>query len=346
MADHAAAQLDIEAVETYLTAHIPGFRGPIEAEKTPTGQSNPTFLLSSPSGRYVLRRKPPGVLLKSAHAVDREFRVISALAETDVPTPKTYVLCEDEDVLGTMFYVMARVEGGVWFDPALPDFDNDARAAMYDSMNAALAALHMVDYNAVGLGDFGKPGSYFMRQFTRWTKQYRASETETIKPMDDLIAWLDETCPEEDTKSTLVHGDYRIDNLIYHPAEPKVSAVLDWELSTIGQPISDLAYQIMQWMMPPGKVGRGLAGVDRKALGIPTDEEYVEAYMRRTGVTDIPELNFAIVFSLFRSGAILQGVKKRGLDGNASNPEQAIRLGDKIPDIAEAGLALIKAKGL
>lgn len=343
---HEAAKLDTDAVEKYLKSVIPGFQGPITAEKTPTGQSNPTFLLSSPSGRYVLRRKPPGVLLKSAHAVDREFRVISALQQTDVPVPKTYVLCEDEDVLGTMFYVMERVEGGVWFDPALPDFDNDARAKMFDSMNAALAALHMVDYKAVGLETFGKPGSYFMRQFTRWTKQYRASETETIKPMDDLIAWMDDNCPAEDTKTSLVHGDYRIDNLIYHPTQPQVSAVLDWELSTIGQPISDLAYQLMQWMMPPGTVGRGLQGVDRKALGLPSDEEYVEAYMRRTGLTDIPELHFAIVFSLFRSGAILQGVKKRGLDGNASNPEQALKMGEKIPAIAEAGLQIIKEKGL
>ena len=339
---HEAAKLDTDVVEKYLKSVIPDFQGPITAEKTPTGQSNPTFLLSSPSGRYVLRRKPPGVLLKSAHAVDREFRVISALQNSDVPVPKTYVLCEDEDVIGTMFYVMERVEGGVWFDPTLPKFDNDARGLMFDDMNRCLAALHSVDYKEVGLETFGKPGSYFLRQFTRWTKQYRASETETIEDMDNLIAWLEANCPAEDDRTRLVHGDYRIDNLIYHPKVPKVAAVLDWELSTLGHPIADLAYQLMQWMMPPGESGRGLAGVDRASLGIPSDEQYVEAYLKRVGLTSAPELPFALAFSLFRSAAIIQGVKKRGLDGNASNPEAALQMGEKIPLIAAAGMKVIK----
>lgn len=339
---HAAAQLDTETVAKYLSGRIPGFEGPLTAEKTPTGQSNPTFLLSSPSGRYVLRRKPPGQLLKSAHAVDREFRIISALAGTDVPVPKALHLCEDESVIGSMFYIMERVEGGVWFDPQLPGFDNEARWAMYDDMNRCLAALHMVDYKAVGLEDFGRPGSYFARQVGRWTKQYRASETETIADMDALIAWLDRNTPAEDDRTTLVHGDYRIDNLIYGHDAPKVMAVLDWELSTLGHPIGDLAYQCMQRRLPTGEIGRGLAGVDCKALGIPSEEEYVEMYMKRTGLTDIPELNYAIVFSFFRICAILQGVKKRGLDGNASNPEAALRMGDRIPGMARTAVELME----
>lgn len=339
---HAAAQLDTAAVEKYLSGVLPGFQGPITAEKTPTGQSNPTFLLSSPSGGYVLRRKPPGKLLKSAHAVDREFRVISALINTDVPVPRAFHLCEDENVIGSMFYVMERVEGRVIFDPALPGLDNDARTAMYDDMNRCLAALHMVDVDAVGLSDFGKPGSYFARQLSRWTKQYRASETETISEMDALIAWLERETPADDDRTSLVHGDYRIDNLIYAPDQPQVLAVLDWELSTLGHPIADLAYQRMQGRLPPGEVGRGLAGVDRKSFGIPSEREYIEMYMRRTGLTDIPELPFATAFSFFRICAILQGVKKRGLDGNASNPAAAAMMGEKIPIMARLAMDMIE----
>ncbi|MGB0504721.1 MAG: phosphotransferase family protein [Pikeienuella sp.] len=339
---HAAAQLDTAAVEKYLTGRLPGFQGPISAEKTPTGQSNPTFLLDSPSGGYVLRRKPPGKLLKSAHAVDREFRIISALAGSDVPVPRAFHLCEDENVIGSMFYVMERVEGRVIFDPALPGTDNDARAAMYDDMNRCLAALHTVDIDAVGLSDFGRPGSYFARQLSRWTKQYRASETETIAEMDALIAWLEGETPADDDRTTLVHGDYRIDNLIYATKAPKVLAVLDWELSTLGHPIADLAYQRMQGRLPPGEVGRGLAGIDRKALGIPSEREYIEIYMRRTGLTAIPELPFATAFSFFRICAILQGVKKRGLDGNASNPAAAAMMGEKIPIMARLAMDMIE----
>jgi aminoglycoside phosphotransferase (APT) family kinase protein len=338
---HAAAQIDLEAVEAYLTAHLPGFQGPISAEKTPTGQSNPTFILSAASGDYVLRRKPPGQLLKSAHAVDREFRVIRALAETDVPVPEAFLLCEDESIVGSMFYVMKKVEGRIIFDPSVPGVDKDHRAAMYDDMNRVLAALHSVDHEAVGLGDFGKPGSYFARQLSRWTKQYRASETEMIPDMEALIAWLEAETPADDDRTSIVHGDYRIDNLIYHPTEPRVVAVLDWELSTLGHPIADLAYQRMQGRLPPGEVGRGLAGVDRAALGIPSEDEYVEMYMKRTGLTSIPELSFATAFSFFRICAILQGVKKRGLDGNASNPEAAMRMGDKIPGMARLAMECI-----
>lgn len=335
---HAAARLDPQAVERYLTRHVPDFRGPLEIRKTPTGQSNPTFILASPSGRYVLRRKPPGELLKSAHAVDREFRVQQALAGSDVPVARMHVLCEDESVIGSMFYVMECVDGAVHFDPRLPGFDNDARAAMFDDMNRVLAALHDVDYRAVGLEDFGRPGSYFARQLSRWSKQYRASETETIADMDALIAWLEANMPPDDGLTTLVHGDYRIDNLIYAHDRPVVLAVLDWELSTLGHPYSDLAYQCMQWRMPPGEEGRGLDGFDRRAHGIPTEEEYVARYCARRGLSGIPIFDFCVAFSFFRMAAIVQGVKKRGLDGNASNPERALKMGTYVPIFARKGL--------
>ncbi len=337
MSIHAAAQLDAETVERYLRAHIPGFRGPVDFSKTPTGQSNPTFILSTPSGRYVLRRKPPGELLKSAHAVDREFRVQQALAETDVPVAKMLHLCEDESVIGSIFYVMDCIEGEVHFDPRLPDKSPEMRARMFDEMNRVLAALHGVDYAAVGLGDFGRPGSYFVRQVGRWSKQYRASETGAIPEMDALIDWLDANMPEDDGITTLVHGDYRIDNMIYGP-DGSVRAVLDWELSTLGHPYSDLAYQCMQWRMPSGEDGRGFGDVDRTTLGIPSEQAYIETYCARRGIAEIPIFDFCLAFSFFRMAAIVQGVKKRGLDGNASNPERAARMGAYVPVFAQKGL--------
>jgi aminoglycoside phosphotransferase (APT) family kinase protein len=335
---HDAAQLDLEAVERYLAAHVPGFRGPVTARKFGVGQSNPTFLLESPSGPLVLRRKPPGLLLKSAHAVDREFRVQRALAGTDVPVALMHVLCEDDSVIGSMFYVMAFQPGRHFMEPTLPDLSPGERGAVFDEMNRVLAALHRVDYQAVGLGDFGKPGSYFARQIGRWTKQYRASETGTLEAMDALIEWLDANLPEDDGRVGLVHGDYRIDNLIFAADRPRIAAVLDWELSTLGHPFSDLAYQCMQWRMPVGPEGRGLAGVDRRAQGIPTEAEYVEAYCRRMGLSGIPNFDFCLAFSFFRMAAIVQGVKKRGLDGNASNPERAARMGRFVPEYARMGL--------
>ena len=343
-AEHAAARLDAQAVERYMSRHVPGFRGPLEVRKTPTGQSNPTFILSSPSGRYVLRRKPPGQLLKSAHAVDREFRVQKALAGTDVPVARMHILCEDESIVGSMFYVMDCVDGEVHFDPRLPDKDPETRAAMFDDMNRVLAALHDVDYEAAGLGDFGKPGNYFARQLNRWTQQYRASETETIGDMDALVAWLEANMPPDDGITTLVHGDYRIDNMIYSP-DGRVLAVLDWELSTLGHPYSDLAYQCMQWRMPPGEDTRGLEGVDRRAQGIPTEEEYVARYCERRSLAGIPIFDFCLAFSFFRIAAIIQGVKKRGLDGNASNPERALRMGEYVPLYARKGLEAASGQG-
>ena len=336
--EHAAAHLDLEVVERYLAAHVPGFRGPLAAEKFSIGQSNPTFRLDSPSGTLVLRRKPPGQLLKSAHAVDREFRVQKALAGTEVPVARMHVLCEDESVIGSMFYVMDFQPGRHFMEPTLAALSPDQRGAVFDEMNRVLAALHSVDYAAVGLGEFGKPGSYFARQIGRWTKQYRASETGTLADMDALIDWLDANLPEDDGRVSLVHGDYRIDNLIFDAGKPKIAAVLDWELSTLGHPFSDLAYQCMQWRMPVGEEGRGLAGVDRKAQGIPAEEEYVDAYCRRMGLADIPGFDFCLAFSFFRMAAIVQGVKKRGLDGNASNPERAARMGRFVPIYARMGL--------
>ena len=336
--DHDAAQLDLAAVERYLAANVPGFRGPVTATKFGVGQSNPTFLLESPSGPLVLRRKPPGVLLKSAHAVDREFRVQQALAGTDVPVAPMHILCEDESVIGSMFYVMAFQPGRHFMEPTLPDLSAPERGAVFDEMNRVLSALHSVDYQAVGLGDFGKPGSYFARQIGRWTKQYRASETETLADMDALIDWLDANLPEDDVRVSLVHGDYRIDNMIFAADQPRIAAVLDWELSTLGHPFSDLAYQCMQWRMPVGPEGRGLAGVDRKAEGIPSEAEYIEAYCRRMDLSGIPGFDFCLAFSFFRMAAIVQGVKKRGLDGNASNPERAARMGRFVPEYARMGL--------
>ena len=334
---HAAAQLDAGAVERCLTEHVPGFRGPLEIEKTPTGQSNPTFILTAPSGRYVLRRKPPGELLKSAHAVDREFRVQKALAGSDVPVARMHVLCEDESVIGSMFYVMDCVEGEVLFDPRLQDKSPEHRRVMFEDMNRVLAALHDVDYEAVDLGDFGRPGSYFERQYARWSKQYRASETETLPAMEELMAWVGENMPPDDGITTLVHGDYRLDNMIYGP-DGKVRAVLDWELATLGHPYSDLAYQCMQWRMPPGMDTRGFGDVDRTTLGIPSEQEYVEMYCRRRGLDGIPIFDFALAFSFFRMAAIVQGVKKRGLDGSASNPDQALAMGRYVPLFAERGV--------
>lgn len=333
-----AQTLDVAAVDAWLTAHLPGYRGPLEATKFKDGQSNPTFLLHTPDRDYVLRRKPPGKLLKSAHAVDREFRVQKALAGTEVPVARMYLLCEDDDVIGSAFYVMEALKGRVFFDPRLPELGNDDRAAVIDEMNRVLAALHDVDIDAVGLSDFGPPGNYYERQIARWTKQYRASETETVPQMDALIDELNARMPADDGQRTLVHGDYRIDNMMFAEDAPRCIAVLDWELSTIGHPYADLAAVIMQWQMPPGKEGRGLAGVDRAALGLPSDEEFVARYCARRGIDGIGDFGFFLGFNFFRMAAIIQGVKKRALDGNASNPERGMQMGQYVPLFAGGGL--------
>lgn len=329
--------MDTDKLEAYLVDVMPEFEGPLKIEKFPGGQSNPTFKLTAKSGTYVLRRKPPGVLLKSAHAVDREFKVINALQDTDVPVPKTYILCEDDSIIGSMFYIMEYLEGRIFWDPSLPEIStNQERTAIYDEMNRVLAALHTVDIDAVGLRDYGAPGNYFERQIGRWTKQYRASETETIDAMEELITWLPDNIPADDGTVTLAHGDYRLDNMMFHPTEPRVIALLDWELSTLGHPLADLAYQCMGWAMPGT-----LLGVDRAALGIPSDEDYIKAYCKRTGRDGIDNWNFYIAFCYFRLAGILQGIKKRAQIGTASSDEAKAK-GEMVKPLAELGLAAIQ----
>ncbi len=337
-----AQELDLDAVDTYLRAHLDGYTGPVRATKFSIGQSNPTFLLETLGKSYVLRRKPPGVLLKSAHAVDREFRVQRALAGSGVPVPEMYLLCEDESIIGSAFYVMEHLQGRIFFEPTMDGYTPEIRTAVFDEMNRVLAELHMVDIESVGLSDFGPPGNYFERQIGRWTKQYRASETETIQDMNDLIDAMSPSMPEDDGQRTLVHGDYRIDNLMFESDGTRCIGVLDWELSTIGHPYADLAAVIMQWQMPPGKEGRGLAGVDRKELGLPSDQEFIDQYCERRGLDGIDDFGFYLAFNFFRMAGILQGVYKRSLDGNASNPERARAFKGYVPIFAAHGMKALR----
>ena len=339
VAETSAFEFDTERLAKYLEAHVAGFKGPLSAEKFAGGQSNPTFRIDAQSGRYVLRRKPPGALLKSAHAVDREFRVMSALADTDVPVPEVFHLCEDDSVVGSMFFVMQFIDGRVMWDPALPDAAVEDRTAIFDEMNRVLAALHSVNVDDVGLGDYGKPGNYFERQVGRWSQQYKASETGTVPEMDALMDWLPANMPGDDGRVALVHGDYRLDNMIFHRGESRVLALVDWELSTLGHPYADLAYQCMQWRLPSSSLASGLGGVDRQALGIPSEEDYVARYCERIGLEGIPGWNFYLVFSFFRLAAIVQGVKKRALDGNASS-EQAMQMGKMVQPLASMAVEL------
>lgn len=336
-----AQDLDIPRLGEYLATRIPGFRGELSAEKFPGGQSNPTFKLSAGGEHYVLRRKPEGELLKSAHAVDREYKVISALANTAVPVPKTYVLCEDDEVIGSMFYVMEYKAGRILWDPTLPEAANrEERAAIYDAMNLTLASLHSVDVDEVGLSDFGRPGNYFERQVGRWSKQYRASETDKVPAMETLMTWLPANMPADDGVVSLVHGDYRLDNMMFHPSEPRVIALLDWELSTLGHPLADLANQCMAWMLPREGGIKGLADIDRDALGIPSDEEYIARYCQRTGRAGIDNWPFYLAFSLFRLAAIVQGIKKRAMIGTASSAEAKSR-GELVEPLSAMALKLI-----
>ena len=330
------------ALLRWLQAHVTGFEGPARLDKFKGGQSNPTFKLIAASGTYVLRRQPAGKLLKSAHAVDREFRVMKALAGSGVPVPRVHGLCESRDVIGSMFYVMEFCDGRIFWDATLATLDsNEERGAIYDEMNRVLAALHRVDPAAVGLDDYGKPGNYFARQLTRWTGQYRASELQPIPAMEDLMAWLDANQPPDDGRVALVHGDYRLDNMVFHAHEPRIIAVLDWELSTLGHPLADLAYQCMQLRMPSDAGATpGLQGIDREALGIPSESEYVERYCERAGIADIGNWTFYLAFSFFRLAAIIQGVAKRAVDGNASNT-RAAELGQWVEPLARMALAAI-----
>ncbi|MDP6707340.1 MAG: phosphotransferase [Alphaproteobacteria bacterium] len=334
-----AHRLDEAALARHLTTHLDGFEGPLRVSQFEGGQSNPTYLLQTPGCQYVMRKKPPGELLPSAHAVDREYRVMTALAETDVPVPETLLFVEDESIVGTPFFIMQRVAGRVLVDPLLPGLSAADRRALYDHFAEVLAALHTVDHEAVGLGDFGRPGSYYARQIGRWTKQYRASETEDIPAMDRLIEWLPENVPESDTVS-IVHGDYRIGNCIVHPTEPRIVAVLDWELSTLGHPLADLSYACMGYHADLGHI-ESFIGIDFEATGIPTEAAFVARYCAATGREEIENWSFYVAFSLFRIAAIVQGVYKRGLDGIASS-ERAIGFKDDCRLRAEQAWELVR----
>lgn len=333
--------LDERKLAEYLEKHIPGFRGPFAAEKFSGGQSNPTFLLRAQSGNYVLRRKPSGQLLASAHAVDREFRVLSALSDTAVPVAEPLHLCEDDSVLGSMFYVMRHVPGRIFWDPSLPELPPGERAGYYHELVRVLAALHEVDIEAAGLSDYGKPGNYFERQVSRWVKQYRASETETLEDMEKLIQWLPQNIPEEDGQVSLIHGDYRFDNFIFDAPKLRVAAVLDWELSTLGHPFADLAYFCMCLRLPATGFPQGLGGFDREALDVPSEQEIVARYCTLRGIEPPQNWRFYLAFSFFRLAAICQGVMKRALDGNASN-DRALETGRQTYVLAAFGAAQMR----
>lgn len=317
-------RFDTGPLADWLAANIDGYEGPLEIAQFQGGMSNPTFLITAGNGhRYVLRKKPPGELLPSAHAVDREHRITSALADTPVPVVRTLALCDDTSIVGTEFFLMEHAAGRVFHDPSLPDLTEEERAAVYASMNDTLAALHQVDIGAVGLEDYGRIGGYMGRQVRRWSQQYEASKTDELAEMDKLMAWLPANMPD-DGETTVVHGDFRLENLIIDPEEPKVVAVLDWELSTLGHPLSDLAYNCLPYHWPEESFG-DMRGLDPTTPGIPSEEEYVAAYCERAGRGDIDNWTFYLVLSLFRLAAIIQGVYYRGLQGNASSPEALLR---------------------
>jgi aminoglycoside phosphotransferase (APT) family kinase protein len=334
-------RFDEARLSAWLEQNVPGCRPPVLVEQFKGGQSNPTYRLVCADGhRLVLRRKPPGKLLPSAHAVDREFRIISALAQTDVPVARAHALCLDESIVGTAFYVMDYVEGRVFWEPTLPGLSREARYAIYDALNDVIARLHRVDYQAIGLGDYGRPGNYVARQIDRWTRQYRASETERIEAMDRLIEWLPQHVPAED-ETSIVHGDYRLDNVIFHPTEPRIVAVLDWELSTLGNPLGDFAYHMMSWRL--GQTAyRGLAGHDLAALGIPDEAAYRALYCARTGRRELPHWDFYLAYNMFRLAAILQGIMGRVVEGTAANA-RARETGARARAIAEAGWHQVEA---
>jgi aminoglycoside phosphotransferase (APT) family kinase protein len=329
-------RIDGGRLEDFLGKHVDGFRGPLQVEQFKGGQSNPTYRISAGGRRYALRKKPPGKLLPSAHAVDREYKVIKALHGVGFPVARPYLLCEDEAVIGTAFYVMDCVEGRVLWDQSLPGMSKSGRRAVWEELNRVIALLHGIDYKAVGLEDFGKAGSYIERQVGRWSKQYLASETVKIEAMDRLIDWLPKNVPAA-SETTIVHGDYRLDNTVFHPTEPRILAVLDWELSTLGDPLADFSYHCMSWHIPPGKF-RGIEGLPLAELGIPTEREYAEMYFRRTGrkPVDPSTWDYYMAYNLFRIAAILQGIAKRVLEGTAAS-EHAREAGSRAPLMAELG---------
>ena len=329
-------RFDEARLERYLSDRMPGFRGPLTVRQFVGGQSNPTYMLETPAARFVMRKKPSGTLLQSAHQVEREFRIIKALAATNVPVPRVHLLCEDTGVIGTAFFVMDYVAGRIFRDPLMPDSSLEERAACYDSMNDVLARLHKVDFRAVGLGDFGRPTGYVSRQVARWSKQYEASKTEEIPEMKSLIEWLTAHIPPDD-ETTIVHGDYRMENIIFDPSEPRVVAVLDWELSTLGHPLGDLGWACRPYHCPPGIDGvLSFQDVDRISLGLPSEEKFVESYCRRVGRSAVPNWMFFVAFSFFRAAAIAQGIAMRAKIGTASAPDAAER-GARARLMAELG---------
>ncbi len=330
-------KVDLDALAAYMRSHVDGFRGELQIEQFKGGQSNPTFRLSAGDQRYVLRTKPAPAakLLPSAHAIDREFRVMDALSKAGFPAARQYALCLDEAVIGRAFYIMEYVDGRVLWDQSLPGMTREQRAAHYDEMNRVIAQLHSLDYKALGLDSFGKPGNYFARQIDRWTKQYKAAETEHIAAMDSLIEWLPKNIPAGEI-TTIVHGDYRLDNMIFHPTEPRILAVLDWELSTLGHPLADFSYHCMSWYIAPGMF-RGIGGLDLQSLGIPSEDAYVAKYSERTGISfNKDDFRFYLAYNMFRMAGILQGIMKRYQDGTASS-EQALRSGQAARPMAEVG---------
>jgi len=340
-------RIDAGALAAWLAAHVPDFAGPLAVELFEGGQSNPTYKLVTPGATYVMRAKPgPAArLLPSAHAIEREYRVLAALAGTDIPVARVHALCEDESVIGRAFYVMQYVEGRVLWQQSLPGLSPAGRAAIYDEMNRVIAALHSVDFATIGLADYGRPGNYFERQIGRWTRQYQASETEPIEAMNRLIDWLPRHVPEGD-ETSIVHGDFRLDNLIFDREQPRILAILDWELSTLGHPLADFSYHCMAWHIAPGQF-RGIAGLDHAALGIPSERAYVEAYCRRTGRDvgrTLAHWDFYLAYNLFRLAAILQGIMKRAVEGTASSA-QAVDAGRRARPLAELGWDIAQRLG-
>jgi len=321
-----------------MAEYVEGYSGSLQVLQFKGGQSNPTFWLADRERQYALRKKPPGKLLQSAHAVDREYRVMKALRDTDVPTAKMYALCEDDSIIGTSFFIMEYVAGRIFWNVQLPDLERAARRAVYDELARVLAAIHTVDVDSVGLSDYGRSDAYVARQVSRWTKQYEASQTADVAPMNALIDWLPANIPDDEA-TALVHGDYRLDNLIFHPEQPRALAVIDWELSTLGHPLSDLAYTCMLYDVMLPKIG-GLAGTNFEKTGIPSEEEFVARYCELVGRDGVPDLAYYKAFSLFRLAAIAQGVYKRSIDGNASSPEASL-FGAAVPHLAGIACGLV-----
>jgi aminoglycoside phosphotransferase (APT) family kinase protein len=339
----AEADLDRERLAAWLAGNLDGAPRLEAVTKFEVGQSNPTYRLTTDQGAFVLRRKPFGDLLPSAHAVDREYRLISALHPTGFPVPKPYALCEDTDVIGAMFYIMEMVEGRSLPDGKLPEQSPDSRKALYADLTRTLARLHTIDHEEIGLGDYGRPGNYFARQIERWTKQYRAAQTDDLPEVEKLIDYLPRTVPEQDRVS-IIHGDFRIDNALFAPQADRVAAVLDWELSTIGDPLADFTYYAMQWMMPQERGGAGLAGVDFDATGIPTLDETVALYCAETGRDGLPQLPWYFAYNLFRLVGIVQGIKKRIRDGNASSAHAEAAAAKLVP-LAQAAWGFARQAG-